>query len=46
MKEWFIIGEVSKLFGVKIPTLRYYNEIGLLCPEYVDPETHYRYYST
>ncbi|NGZ73931.1 MerR family transcriptional regulator [Saccharibacillus alkalitolerans] len=46
MKELFTIGEVSKLFGVKVPTLRYYDEIGLLKPEYVEEATKYRYYST
>ncbi|MFC3746963.1 MerR family transcriptional regulator [Paenibacillus sp. GCM10012306] len=46
MKELFTIGEVSKLFQVKISTLRYYDEIGLLKPEYIDKNNNYRYYST
>lgn len=46
MKEFFSIGEVSKLFNVKISALRYYDEIGLLKPEYKDEHTNYRYYST
>jgi DNA-binding transcriptional MerR regulator/effector-binding domain-containing protein len=46
MKEYFTIGEVSKLFSVKIATLRYYDEIGLLRPEFSDEKTNYRYYST
>lgn len=46
MKEFFSIGEVSKLFNVKISALRYYDEIGLLKPEYKDEQTNYRYYST
>ncbi|MES9685701.1 MerR family transcriptional regulator [Gottfriedia acidiceleris] len=46
MKEYFTIGEVSKLFQVKIATLRYYDQIGLLCPEFIDKKTNYRYYST
>lgn len=46
MKEFFTIGEISQLFHVKIATLRYYDEIGLLHPEYTDEQTHYRYYST
>ncbi|WP_160725153.1 MerR family transcriptional regulator [Bacillus sp. USDA818B3_A] len=46
MKEHFTIGEVSKLFQVKIATLRYYDEIGLLRPEFTDEKTNYRYYST
>ncbi|MBL3649769.1 MerR family transcriptional regulator [Bacillus vallismortis] len=46
MKKFFSIGEVSKLFNVKISALRYYDEIGLLKPEYKDEQTNYRYYST
>lgn len=46
MKEYFTIGEISKLFKVKIATLRYYDEIGLLRPEFIDKKTNYRYYST
>ncbi len=40
------IGEFSKLTKTTIKTLRYYDEIGLLKPEYVDEENGYRYYST
>ncbi|MGG0837561.1 MerR family transcriptional regulator [Bacillus paralicheniformis] len=46
MKEFFSIGEVSRLFNVNIPTLRYYDEIGLLKPEFTDEHNNYRYYST
>ena len=46
MKDLFTIGEVAKLFGLNIRTLRYYDDIGLLKPEYVDDQTNYRYYST
>jgi effector-binding domain-containing protein/DNA-binding transcriptional MerR regulator len=46
MKELFTIGEMSKLFHVKIATLRYYDEIGLLKPQYTNEHNHYRYYST
>lgn len=45
-RELFRIGEVSKLFHVSISILRHYDKIGLLCPEYTDSETGYRYYST
>lgn len=45
-KEWFQIGEVSRLFHIGIGTLRHYDKIGLLKPEYTDPQTGYRYYST
>lgn len=46
MDKLFTIGQLSKLFHIKVPTLRYYDEIGLLKPAKVDPVTHYRYYST
>jgi DNA-binding transcriptional MerR regulator len=39
------IGEMYKLTGVGIKTLRYYEEIGLFRPIYTDPESAYRYYS-
>jgi DNA-binding transcriptional MerR regulator/predicted transcriptional regulator YdeE len=39
------IGEFSKLVQVTVPTLRYYDQVGLLKPVRVDPFTGYRYYS-
>lgn len=39
------IGELSKLSGVHIKSLRYYDQIGILKPDYVDPDTNYRYYT-
>ncbi|AZK43469.1 MerR family transcriptional regulator [Erysipelothrix piscisicarius] len=39
------IGEIARLNDVSIQTLRYYDEIGLLKPASIDPETHYRYYT-
>ncbi len=44
--EWFQIGEVARLFHISVSILRHYDKIGLLKPEYTDPETGYRYYST
>lgn len=41
----FSIGEVAKLFHISISSLRHYENIGLLKPEYVDKKTGYRYYS-
>jgi DNA-binding transcriptional MerR regulator len=41
----FKIGDFSKLSRVSVKTLRYYDEIGLLKPAYVDNFTSYRYYS-
>ena len=39
------IGTFSKLSGANIKSLRYYDEIGVLLPAYVDPDTGYRYYA-
>src|SRR5262249_49752517 len=41
----FRIGEFSKIAQVSGRLLRYYDQIGLLKPVRVDPETGYRYYS-
>lgn len=42
----FRIGDFSKMSKTSIKTLRYYDEIGLLRPEYVDEENRYRFYTT
>lgn len=39
------ISELAKLRKTTTSTLRYYDRIGLLKPDYVDPDTGYRYYS-
>ncbi|MFP3391728.1 MerR family transcriptional regulator [Brevibacillus sp. SIMBA_040] len=39
------IGEFSKICEVSTKTLRYYEEIGLLNPVEINPESGYRYYS-
>lgn len=41
----FRIGEVAKLFHLSISSLRHYEAIGLVQPEYTDEMTGYRYYS-
>ena len=41
----YSIGEFSKIGSVSTKTLRYYDEIGLLRPAYVDEDNHYRYYT-
>lgn len=46
MKDLFTVGEMSKLFNINIKTLRYYDEIGLFKPIFVDESNGYRYYST
>lgn len=38
------IGEFSTLTGASVKTLRYYDEIGLLKPSFIDKFTNYRYY--
>lgn len=43
-KKLFKIGEVSRMFGISMGTLRHYEQMGLLTPEYIDEETGYRYY--
>ena len=45
-KGLFSIGEVSKLFHISVSSLRHYENIGLLHPEYTSPDTGYRYYGT
>lgn len=41
----FRIGEFSRIAQVSGRLLRYYDELGLLVPEFIDPQTGYRYYS-
>jgi len=45
MSKYFSIGEMSKLHKISIQTLRYYDQIDLFKPVYVDKESNYRYYS-
>ena len=42
----FSIGQMAKWFHLSQSSIRYYEKSGLLTPEYVDPDTGYRYYST
>lgn len=42
----FSIGDVAKLFHLSVSSLRHYEVAGLLQPEWVAPQTGYRYYST
>ncbi|WVU49804.1 MerR family DNA-binding transcriptional regulator [Fusobacterium nucleatum] len=37
MKELYSIGEVSEIMGVSVQTLRYYSNINLILPKYVNP---------
>lgn len=45
MKDKFQIGELAKLFNISTDTLRHYDRIELLKPEY-DVKNDYRYYCT
>lgn len=45
MKSLLKIGDIAKLFDINIRTLRYYDEINLLKPDFVDEQTGYRYYA-
>lgn len=45
MGRYFSIGEMSKLHMISIQTLRYYDEINLFKPSYVDQGSNYRYYT-
>ena len=44
-QDWFLIGEVAKMYRISMGTLRHYEQAGLLQPEHVDVKTGYRYYS-
>ena len=41
----FSIGQMASWFHLSQSSIRYYEKSGLLTPEYVDPDTGYRYYS-
>ena len=42
MEELYSIGETAKLNHVSVKSLRHYDEIGLLKPRHIDPDTGYR----
>lgn len=44
--ELFSIGTMGKMFHLSVSSLRHYEVMGLLTPEYIDPQSGYRYYST
>src|SRR5205814_10215077 len=39
------IGRFADASGLTVKALRHYDEIGLLVPDHVDPQTSYRYYT-
>ena len=44
MKGYLSIGTVAKRKGVSIKSLRYYDQIGVLRPAFINKKTNYRYY--
>lgn len=38
------IGDFAKIFNITVKTVRYYEEIGLIVPKYIDIYTGYRYF--
>lgn len=43
-KEYYLTGEVSKMFNISLDTIRYYNKLGLIDPPRID-ENNYRYFA-
>lgn len=43
-RDLFSIGAVAKLFHLSVSSLRHYEDMGLITPEYTDPDSGYRYY--
>ncbi|GHE37057.1 MerR family transcriptional regulator [Streptosporangium violaceochromogenes] len=43
-EEYLPIGRFARLCRLSVKQLRHYDELGLLTPAYVDPDTGYRYY--
>lgn len=43
-QELFRIGEVARMFHISVGSLRHYEKLGLIRPEYIDPDSGYRYY--
>lgn len=44
-KKLHSIGEAAEICNVSRKTLRFYEELGLLVPDYISPKNGYRYYS-
>ena len=41
----FSIGDMAKIFHLSVSSIRHYESIGLIAPEYINSATGYRYYS-
>lgn len=46
VRNVYSIGQFSKMNRVTIKSLRYYDQVGILLPAYVDQSTGYRYYQS
>jgi DNA-binding transcriptional MerR regulator/effector-binding domain-containing protein len=46
MSALLSIGEFSRLTHVSVKALRHYDDVGLLAPAEIDPDTGYRFYAT
>lgn len=44
-KNYYTVGQMAKIANVSNQTLRYYDQIGLFKPEYIDEQSNYRYYA-
>lgn len=44
-KQYYSIGEVSRISNLSQKTLRYYQQLGLIIPDHVDSDSSYRYYT-
>lgn len=44
-KEYYSVGEVSKICNISKKALRFYDQIGIISPDWVSQENNYRYYS-
>lgn len=45
MTNLYTIGEVSRFLKISAKTLRHYDQLNLLKPSFIDPDTKYRYFS-
>jgi DNA-binding transcriptional MerR regulator len=45
MKKYYTIGEISKIYGISVHSIRHYHKMGLIAPSYIDEDSGYRYYS-
>ncbi len=45
MTNLYTIGEVSRFLKISTKALRHYDDMGILKPHYISPDTSYRYYS-